>query len=68
VEQEGVVKRSISDDDLCSDCKLCRYNPGGMSECESDWPGLFDANGYCVECVHFIAVEKRGDNWELTDE
>jgi hypothetical protein len=39
-----------------------------MSECESDWPGLFDANGYCVECVHFIAVEKRGDNWELTDE
>jgi hypothetical protein len=42
--------KSISDDDLCSDCQHCAYNPGGMSACNRDWPGMEDADGYVIEC------------------
>lgn len=45
--------KSISDDDLCSDCAHCRYEPGEMSACALDWPGEADANGYIIACSEF---------------
>lgn len=44
---------SISDDDLCSECEHCIYKPGETSLCHLNWPGLFDADGYCRECPLF---------------
>lgn len=45
--------KSISDDDLCSNCRHCDYNPGEMSGCASAWPGLENENGYVLECGEF---------------
>ena len=42
--------KSISDDDLCSDCKFCDYQPGEQSGCSKDWPGLEDRDGYVQKC------------------
>jgi hypothetical protein len=53
ITASGGVK-SISDDDLCSDCAKCHYNPGDMSRCDFDWPGLENADGYVVECHAFV--------------
>jgi hypothetical protein len=50
----GGVK-SISDDDLCADCRRCRYKPGEMSGCSLNWPGLEDDDGYVQECAEFEA-------------
>ena len=59
--------RSISDDDLCSDCGHCQYAPGEMSGCAKSWPGQFaergPREGYCVECPNFLKIAKQGDNW-----
>lgn len=38
--------KSISDDDLCSDCSNCVYRPGELSKCDRGWPGLEDGSGY----------------------
>lgn len=51
----GGVK-SISDDDLCSQCCHCGYQPGEMSGCQMDWPGLEDADGYVQECEQFQRI------------
>lgn len=48
----GGVK-SLSDDDLCSDCKHCQYEPGGMSACEKSFPGQEDADGYVKACPDY---------------
>jgi len=53
--KEGGVK-SISDDDLCSRCCHCKYRPGVLSDCELDWPGLEDEDGYVQECPQFGIV------------
>jgi hypothetical protein len=45
--------RSLSDDDLCSDCKHCQYEPGGMSACEKSFPGQEDADGYVKACPDY---------------
>lgn len=45
--------KSLSDDDLCSDCKHCRYEPGGMSSCEKSFPGQEDADGYVKTCSDY---------------
>lgn len=42
--------KSISDDDLCANCTKCEYNPGEMSGCKANWPGLEDADGYVQQC------------------
>lgn len=55
------VFRSISDDDLCSDCVHLGYKPGGLSSCTVDaspefaqvWPAQFDADGYAVACAYY---------------
>lgn len=43
--------QSISDDDICSDCSHCRYQPGELSECSKTWPGSANADGYVIECA-----------------
>lgn len=62
-----MIKRSISDDDLCSDCQHCAYAPGEMSGCAKDWPAEFAESGpregYAVSCVAFLQVVNEGDNW-----
>lgn len=45
--------KSISDDDICADCRHCDYQPGGTSGCELLWPGLEDDSGYVQECDKF---------------
>lgn len=42
--------KAISDDDLCASCTHCGYNPGSLSLCKKDWPGLVDADGYVQQC------------------
>lgn len=54
----GGVK-SISDDDLCSQCGHCDYQPGEMSGCNKGWPGLEDADGYVWECSRFQQIVGR---------
>lgn len=57
--------KSISDDDLCAQCKNCEYRPGDQSGCKKSWPGLEDANGYVQVCGSFGKISgqdlKRGD-------
>lgn len=48
--------KSISDDDLCSECNHCDYQPGELSSCILDWPGLEDPSGYVQECDYVIPV------------
>jgi len=48
----GGVK-SISDDDICSECRHCQYQPGEMSGCSETWPGKEDLDGYVQECSEF---------------
>lgn len=48
--------KSISDDDLCATCSHCQYRPGEMSECNKDWPGLENSDGYVQECSLFDPI------------
>lgn len=52
--------KSISDDDLCSDCLHCLYRPGEMSNCKLEWPGMEDSSGYVQECSQFVQIERTG--------
>lgn len=45
--------KSISDDDLCSACSHCDYQPGEMSRCMLSWPGAEDRDGYVQLCPEF---------------
>jgi len=49
-------RKSISDDDLCSDCTHCQYRPGELSECKVGWPGQQDEDGYVETCKRFQPV------------
>ena len=42
--------KSISDDDLCSTCTHCQYQPGEQSGCTQNWPGQQDSDGYISSC------------------
>lgn len=53
---------SISDDDICSDCLLLCYRPGGMSSCRIGWPVAWDENDYAVSCPEFRPVRVRHEN------
>ena len=46
-------EKSISDDDLCSDCAHCIYRPGEMSGCKKNWPGLENNDYYVTSCAGF---------------
>jgi hypothetical protein len=48
--------KSISDDDMCSECRNCIYNPGGLSQCSKDWPGSQDEDGYVQTCPSFHSI------------
>ena len=45
--------KSISDDDICSDCKSCQYAPGELSKCDKGWPGQEDGDGYVRSCASY---------------
>lgn len=47
--------KSISDDDLCSNCNRCSYNPGELSNCTEGFPGATDADGYVIRCESFVS-------------
>lgn len=55
--------KSISDDDLCAECRNCGYCPGEMSGCSKNWPGLEDENGYVRDCSQFEHVTEAGENF-----
>lgn len=61
IQVSGGMK-SISDDDLCATCQSCRYNPGLMSGCAQDWPGLESDDGYVQECDQFTPTLIDGEN------
>lgn len=42
-----------SDDDLCSQCRRCDYQPGEMSGCNKGCLGQEDVDGYVRECGQF---------------
>jgi hypothetical protein len=52
------VARSISDNDLCSECLQCRYKPGELSTCDAAWPGVKD-DDYIVACAQFIPIKLK---------
>lgn len=62
IKFSGGVK-SISDDDLCANCKQCEYRPGEMSGCKLNWPGLEDADGYVQKCDSFKRIDNPEENW-----
>ena len=62
----GGVK-SISDDDLCSDCIHCEYRPGEMSGCKYDWPGMEDADGTVQRCSELVRISSPEENWVDSD-
>ena len=49
--------KSISDDDICSICGHCKFNPGELSQCLNEWPGKVDESGYIQECPQFLQIE-----------
>lgn len=53
-------QKSISDDDLCSTCKRCNYQPGELSSCDGGFPGQANADGYITDCADFAPSEDAG--------
>lgn len=49
--------KSISDDDLCSECHDCSFRPGELSGCAENWPGLEDSDGYVQTCAKFRQLD-----------
>lgn len=46
--------KSISDDDLCSNCAHCTYvQEADRHACAHDFPGVTDDDDYVIRCVHF---------------
>lgn len=68
--QENPCSISISDDDLCSDCKNCLYVPGELSLCTihfdtGELPGSKDEDGYIESCEQHITISHPEENWAL---
>lgn len=49
--------KSISDDDLCSDCVNCKFQPCDLSSCSENWPGLENKDAYVKTCTSFKATQ-----------
>ena len=47
--------KSISDDDVCSECAHCTAVDQSSSACVMSWPGQANADGYIVSCVDFYS-------------
>lgn len=43
--------RSISDDDLCSDCAHRSTVSHGLSMCSEGWPGTTNEDDYVISCT-----------------
>lgn len=56
------MNRTISDDDLCSDCARCVYQPGEQSQCAQGFPTQADGDGYIVACQEFVQQDYTGQN------
>lgn len=54
---------SISDNDICSECKFCIYNVGEMSECTKNWPFTETFGDDINKCLHFERIEREFQNW-----
>lgn len=54
--------QSISDDDLCSDCARCVYQPGERSQCVREFPAQIDGDGYITTCPEFLQQDYTGQN------
>ena len=52
----------ISDDDICSDCLHCVYQPGDESNYMKDFPGARDQDGYITSCSGYWEQEYSGQN------
>ena len=53
--------KSISDDDLCSNCINCAYVPAiGLSDCAYAFPGATDEDGYVTSCFEFTPKDETG--------
>ena len=50
---QAIGLKSISDDDVCSDCNECKLQPNGLSACAMGWPGRESPDGYIVDCTEF---------------
>lgn len=59
------MQLSISDDDLCSSCRNCWYDPGRESRCSEQtnekWPAQFDQDGYAIKCKCY--EKQLNDDW-----
>ena len=53
---------SISDNDICSDCKHCVYNIGETSSCLKNWPFTETFGDDIKKCLNFEMVEKQNEN------
>lgn len=48
--------KSISDDDLCSECTHCSYvQAGDRHQCSQGFPGVLDDDDYVISCNDFAA-------------
>lgn len=57
IDRRAATPRSISDDDVCSDCAHCDYRAGERSTCNQGWPGQSDAGEYVTECDEHVPAE-----------
>lgn len=57
---------SISDNDICSTCKFCAYNPGKESSCALDWPTEPDIDGEIRDCPEYKKIDHPEQNWILS--
>lgn len=65
--QELPASLSISDEDLCSDCKNLAYCPGLLSVCKlvdapKTWPCVF-VNNEAYACHSFVKITVKDENW-----
>lgn len=60
---------SISDNDICSTCKHCVYNPGELSFCRNDWPykQFKNWNDEIQKCSSYEQITKEFENWSTED-
>ncbi len=56
------MTKSISDDDICSDCTHCLYSPGDHSSCQKDFPGDANSDGYVIACWEYTPQQVPGQN------
>lgn len=57
--------RIIDDNDLCSDCQHCGYEPGALSTCTEGWPGETMSDGpragQVTFCNRYLALTIWGE-------